>query len=326
MKNKHLTYEQRYGIEVMLKTKITKKEIYESLGISVCTFYRELKRNSKSRSYDAKHAQMLADERKREQHMKTYFTSSMQQLIDLKLQLYWSPEQIKGWCDKHNIEMVSHTRIYQYIKQDKASAGDLYKFLRHKKRYKKKYGSTNKRGKIPDKVPIENRPKEVEEKQRIGDWEIDLIIGKGHKGAQLTLVDRMTSFTLIQTVTSKRAEEVQKAIVLALDPYKDVVRTITNDNGKEFALHKLTSKQLNTQVYFCNPYASYERGLNEYINKLIRQFYPKEMELNNIKQSRNLEIMELLNKRPRKKLNYKTPEQVFFINLELEKQKLALAG
>jgi IS30 family transposase len=166
----------------------------------------------------------------------------------------------------------------------------------------------------------------VEAKQRIGDWEIDLIIGKGHKGAQLTLVDRMTSFTLIQTVTSKRAEEVQKAIVLALDPYKDVVRTITNDNGKEFALHKLTAKQLNTQVYFCNPYASYERGLNEYINKLIRQFYPKEMELNNIKQSRNLKIMELLNKRPRKKLNYKTPEQVFFYNLELEKQKLALAS
>jgi IS30 family transposase len=133
-------------------------------------------------------------------------------------------------------------------------------------------------------------------------------------------VDIMTSFTLIQTVTSKRAKEVHKAIVLALDPYKDVVRTITNDNGKEFALHKLTAKQLNTQVYFCNPYASYERGLNEYINKLIRQFYPKEMEINNIKQSRNLEIMELLNKRPRKKLNYKTPEQVFFINLELEKK------
>jgi IS30 family transposase len=296
MKNKHLCYEQRYGIELMLKTKINKKEIYESLGISSCTFYRELKRNSKSRSYDAKHVQILSDERKREQHMKTYFTRSMQQLINSKLQLYWSPEQIKGWCGKNNLEMVSHTRIYQYIKQNKVSGGDLFKYLRHKKRYKKKYGSTDKRGKIPDKVPIESRPKKVEAKQRIGDWEIDLIIGKEHKGALLTLVDRMTSFTLIQTVTSKRAEEVQKAIVLALDPYKDLVRSITNDNGKEFALHKLTAKQLNTKVYFCNPYASYERGLNEYINKLIRQFYSKEMELNNIKQSRNLEIIELLNK------------------------------
>jgi len=326
MKNKHLTYEQRYSIEIMLKTKMKKKEIYTSLGIPESTFYRELARNSRARSYDAKHAQMLAKERKREQHMKTYFTSVMEQLVTSKLHVYWSPEQIKGWCDKENIEMVSHTRIYKFIRKDKLLGGILYTYLRHKKRYKKKYGSTDKRGQIPDKVPIENRPKEVAKKERIGDWEIDLIIGKGHKGAQLTLVDRMTSFTLIQTLTSKRAEEVQKAIVLALDPYKDFVRTITNDNGKEFALHKLTAKQLDTQVYFCNPYASYERGLNEYINKLIRQFYPKEMELNNIKQSQNLEIMELLNKRPRKKLNYKTPEQVFFINLELEKQKLALAG
>ena len=178
MKHKHLTYEQRYSIEIMLKTKINKKDIYESLGIPSSTFYRELKRNSKPRSYQAKHAQMLADERKREQHMKTYFTSSVQELIDSKLHLYWSPEQIKGWCNKNNIEMVSHTRIYQYIKQDKTLGGDLYKFLRHKKRYKKKYGSTDKRGKIPDKVPIESRPKEVEAKQRIGDFEIDLIIGK----------------------------------------------------------------------------------------------------------------------------------------------------
>ena len=326
MKNKQLTYEQRYSIEMMLKTKIKKKEIYESLNIPECTFYRELKRNSKSRSYCAKHAQMLAEERKREQHMKTYFTVSMQELIISKLKLYWSPEQIKGWCDKQEIGMVSHTRIYQFIKENKSEGGKLFNYLRHSKTYKKKYGGTDKRGKIPDKVPIENRPKEVEHKQRIGDFEIDLIIGKGHKGAQLTLVDRMTSFTLIQTITSKRAEEVQKAIVLALEPYKEIVKTITNDNGKEFALHKLTAKQLNTQVYFCNPYASYERGLNEYINKLIRQFYPKEMELNNIKQSENLEIMELLNKRPRKKLNYKTPEQVFFYNLEIEKQKLALAS
>ena len=326
MKNKHLTYEQRYSIEMMLKTKIKKKEIWQSLGIPESTFYRELKRNSKKRSYNAKYAQMLANERKRDQHLKTKLTDSMKRLIESKLKLYWSPEQIVGWCRTNTIEMVSHTKIYNYIKQDKASSGKLYTYLRHQKRYRKKYGSSNLKGKIADKVPIEKRPKIVEQKTRIGDFEIDLIVGKGHKGVQLTIVDRMTSYTIIQTVSSKKASEVQKAIVSALMPYKSILKTITNDNGKEFSLHKLTAKQLNTKVFFCNPYASYERGLNEYINKLIRQFYPKQMELNNIKQARNIEIMNLLNKRPRKKLNFKTPEEVFFTMFNLENKKLAIAS
>jgi len=326
MKHKHLTYKQRYSIEMMLKAKVKKKDIWRLLELPESTFYRELKRNSRKRSYNADYAQMLAEERKRDQHMKTKLSSSMIRLIDSKLLLFWSPEQIVGWCKQNTLEMVSHTRIYKYIREDKLNGGNLFSYLRHKKRYKKKYGSPNLRGKIPDKVPIEERPKIVEYKSRIGDFEIDLIIGKGHKGAQLTLVDRMTSYTIIQTLSSKRAEEVQKAIVSALIPYKQILKTITNDNGKEFALHKKTAKELDTKVYFCNPYASYERGLNEYINKLIRQFYPKQMELNNIKQKQNLKIMDLLNKRPRKKLKYKTPEEVFFTMFNLEIKKLALAS
>ena len=151
-----------------------------------------------------------------------------------------------------------------------------------------------------------------------------MIIGKKHKGAQLTIVDRFSSFTLIETISSKKAEEVSRAIIRALTPYKSIVQTITNDNGKEFAKHKIVAKELNTKIFFCNPYASYERGLNEYTNKLIRQFYPKNMELIGIKQKQNLEIMELLNKRPRKTLNYKTPEEVFFNNFD--KMILALAA
>jgi IS30 family transposase len=310
----------------MLKAKVKKKDIWSSLNIPESTFYRELKRNSKKKSYRAGHAQMLATERKRDQHMKTRLTDSMLELIASKLHLFWSPEQIVGWCKSQAIEMISHTRIYGYIKEDKANGGKLCSYLRHQKRYKKKYGSSNLRGRIVDKVPIEQRPDIVEQKSRIGDFEIDLIIGKGHKGAQLTIVDRMTSYTIIQTLTSKRAPEVQKAIVSALTPYKSIIKTITNDNGKEFSGHKITAKELNADVYFCNPYASYERGLNEYINKLIRQFYPKQMELNNIKQSQNLEVMDLLNKRPRKKLKFKTPEKVFFTMFNLENKKLALAS
>lgn len=326
MRNKHLTFTQRYSIEVMLRAKVKKKEIWSSLNIPESTFYRELKRNSKKNTYNAEYAQMLATERKRDQHMKTRLTDSMIRIITSKLHLFWSPEQIVGWCKVNSIRMVSHTKIYQYINDDKGDGGKLHTYLRHQKRYKKKYGNPDSRGSIPDKVPIEQRDDIVEQKSRIGDFEIDLIIGKGHKGAQLTMVDRMTSFTIIQTLTSKRAQEVQKAIVSALGPYKSIIKTITNDNGKEFSLHKLTAKQLNADVFFCNPYASYERGLNEYINKLIRQFYPKQMELNNIKQSKNLEIMDLLNKRPRKKLNFQTPEKVFFTMFNLENEKLALAS
>ena len=322
---KQLTYEQRYVIECMLKSKSPKKEIWQTLEISESSLYRELNRNGKPRSYNAKHAQMLADERKKEQHVKNKMTIDMKRYIDKKLALYWSPEQIVGRAKAEDINMLSTVSIYKYIYQDTSTGGELYKYLRTaNKVYKKRYGSNDKRGKIPDKVPIEERPKVVEEKSRIGDFEIDLIIGKDHKGAQLTIVDRMSSFTLIQTLQSKKADEVSKALLVALKPYKSIVKTITNDNGKEFANHKLIAKELQADVYFCNPYASYERGLNEYINKLIRQFYPKKMELKNIPQSNNLLIMNLLNQRPRKKLNYKTPEEVFFD--KFNKSKLALAS
>jgi IS30 family transposase len=308
---------------MMLKSKIAKKTIWSTLSISESTFYRELKRNSRPRSYNAKYAQMLADERQKEQHVKTRLTQDMFSYIKRKIKLYWSPDQIVGTARDEGVQMLSYVTIYKLIRKDRQQGGELYKYLRNSgKKYKKKYGSSDKRGQIPDKVPIEQRPKEVDLKQRIGDFEVDLIIGKNHKGAQLTIVDRATSFTLIQTLKTKRASEVSKAIITALMPYKSIVKTITNDNGKEFANHKEVAKKLEADVYFCNPYASYERGLNEYTNKLIRQFYPKSMELDNIKQKQNLKIMKLLNKRPRKKLNYKTPEQLFFTKFE----KLALAS
>lgn len=317
MKITHLTYEQRYVIECMLKAKRPRKEIYRAIGVSESTLSREIKRNSKPRSYNAKYAQMLADERQKEQHVKTRLTRDMFNYIVRKLKLYWSPDQIVGAAKEEGIAMLSYVSIYKLIRKDKQQGGKLYKYLRNSgKKYKKRYGGSDRRGTIPGKVPIEQRPKEVDLKQRIGDFEVDLIIGKNHKGAQLTIVDRATSFTLIQTLKTKKASEVSKAIIKALMPYKEIVKTITNDNGKEFANHQEVAKKLKTDVYFCNPYASYERGLNEYTNKLIRQFYPKSMELNNIKQKQNLKIMDLLNKRPRKKLNYKTPEKLFFNKFE----------
>lgn len=313
MKHKQLNYEQRYSIELMLRSKVKKKEIINTLKVSESTFYRELSRNSRKSSYNAKHAQMLADERKREGHYKVKFSFTMERIVKEKIQLEWSPEQIVGWCKLEGVEMVSHERIYQFIWADKHRGGVLHSFLRTgQKKYKKRYGSKSTRGQIPNKVSIEKRPKEVDEKNRIGDFESDLIIGKNHKGAFLTIIDRYSSFLLVEDVRGKKAEKVTKHTINALAPFKKWVHTITNDNGKEFAGHETIAAKLDCSVFFAHPYSSWERGLNEYTNKLIRQYFPKNKSLLDVDIKEIVEATEKLNNRPRKKLGFKTPKQVFY--------------
>lgn len=328
MQYKHLNYEQRYTIECMLKQSHSKKSIYTTIGINESTLYRELNRNKKPKgNYNAKYAQKLADERCKEGHVKKHFTKSMQTYIIEKLTKYqWSPEQIVGRAKLEGVEIVSHERIYQFIWQDKSNGGVLYTHLRtSQKKYKKRYGSKSSRGQIPDKVSIEQRPEIVDQKIRIGDFESDLIIGKDHKGALLTIVDRLSGFVLIEDVRSKNMKAVKKATINALAPFKEHLHTITNDNGKEFAMHKEIAKKLNCKVYFAHPYASWERGLSENTNKLVRQYFPKKKSLENIPQNKITQTMKLLNNRPRKKLGYKTPNEVFYLYIN-QNSKLALAS
>lgn len=312
-----LTYEQRYAIETMLGSGHGPTYIAKALGRSPSTVTREIGRNSTPTGlYRSKHAQMLADENLKEGHYKKKFTASMEKLIREKLgEHQWSPEQICGRCALDDIDMVSHERIYQFIWKDKANGGRLYQQLRHgSKKYRKRYGSYDKRGGIPNRVSIDERPPEVEAKQRIGDWEIDLIVGGGHKGAILTLVERKTAFTLMANTHGKRAKEVAKQIINTLAPYKKWVHTITNDNGKEFAEHKRVAEKLETDVFFAHPYASWERGLNEYTNKLIRQYLPKNSDLRNITPKQLHRICTQLNNRPRKTLGYRTPIELLMNN------------
>ena len=319
MKYNQLNYEQRYSIELMLKTKATKKEMIDSLGINESSLYREFKRNCQKRGgYNARHAQMLADERKKEGHYKHKFTQKMRSIIDDKLCNHqWSPEQITGRCKQDGIDMVSHERIYQYVWQDKKQDGKLYTHLRNSdKKYKKRYGSKDNRGSIPDRVSIEQRPDIVDQKTRPGDWEMDLIIGKGHQGSVLTIVERSTGFTLLAKTDGKKASSIKKQAINTLAPYKSMVHTITNDNGKEFTMHKVIAAKLQTDIYFAHPYASWERGLNEYTNKLIRQYLPKKIDLRPVKTSTLALIANKLNNRPRKKLDYKTPMEVLMNNFK----------
>ncbi len=190
--------------------------------------------------------------------------------------------------------------------------GNLYKHLRtgHRKK-RKRYGSNDLRGRIPGRISIDERPEIVNSKVRIGDWEIDTVHGKKHQGALVTAVERKTRFTLIHVVVSRKAEAVTKALIEMLKPFKDWVKTITSDNGKEFAFHQKVSKALDADFYFAHPYASWERGLNENTNGLIRQYFPKNMSLRNLSPDQVAWVETRLNIRPRKCLDFKSPIENF---------------
>ena len=312
-----LTYEQRYTIETMLRSGHVPTFISKALGRSPSTITREIDRNSTPAGlYRCKYAQMLADENLKEGHYRYVFTTSMEKLIREKLgEHQWSPEQICGWSERQDIDMVSHERIYQFIWQDKANGGQLYLQLRHgSKKYRKRYGSYGKRGNIPNRVSIDERPEEVNSKQRVGDREMDLIVGPGHKGALLTIVERRTGFTLMANTQGKKAKEVARQAINTLAPFKQWVHTITNDNGKEFAKHEHVADKLQADVFFAHPYASWERGLNEYTNKLIRQYLSKKADLRPVTPEQIQHITNKLNNRPRKTLGYRTPLEVLMNN------------
>ena len=182
------------------------------------------------------------------------------------------------------------------------------------KPYRKRYGSTWTRGKVPDRVGIENRPAIVDQKTRIGDWEADTIVGKNQKSALLTLVERVTRYTIICKLKNLKAEDTARAAVRALKAHKGRVHTITMDNGKEFYQHTKIAKALKAETYFCRPYHSWEKGLNENTNGLIRQYFPKQTDFRNICDREIRRVQDELNHRPRKTLGYETPS-VLFLNL-----------
>lgn len=314
-KYKQITQEQRYEISGYLKVGFNKSQIAKLLGFHKSTINRELIRNSCISDYDPEGAQNLTEHWRKTALKSIRFTEEMREIIIQRLREEWSPEQIHGRCKADNIDMVSHERIYQFIWNDKEDGGDLYRHLRnsHKKK-KKRYNAKDNRGIIPDRVSIDERPEIVEEKSRIGDWEIDTIIGANHKGAIVSIVDRVSKYLCMAKVKNKKAEKVKDATVDVLLPVKDNVLTITADNGKEFAYHKKISENLNAKVYFAHPYHSWERGLNENTNKLIRQYFHKKMSFIDIPNNDIKIVAMKLNNRPRKTLNYKTPNEVFYDN------------
>ncbi len=223
----------------------------------------------------------------------------------------WSPEQISGWLLNENLGCVSPEWIYQYVYIDKHNGGTLHCHLRCQKARRKRYGSNDRRGQIKGRVLIDERPAIVDNRSRIGDWEVDTVIGRQGGSVLVTVAERKTRFSVIALAPNKTAGAVTDALVNSLQPHAERVHTLTYDNGKEFAHHKITSEQLNADGYFAHPYHSWERGLNENMNGLIRQYLPKGTCFKGLSQNGIVAIMNKLNNRPRKCLGYKTPNQVF---------------
>jgi IS30 family transposase len=308
MNYQQLTEGQRYQIALLYEDNFTLTEIGRRLGVNKSTISRELRRNRVSDGYKPDKAQRLCEVR-RSSSAKRRICPKTVDFVEFALGWKWSPEQISAVATVIGLT-VSHEWIYRYVAADKARGGEFYTHLRQgKRRYRKGYGQ--KRGRIPDAVSIELRPAIVDERSRLGDWEADLVLGKQGTGAIVTLAERKSRIYLTKKVFSKDAVEVSNAIISLLSDYRDVCHTITFDNGLEFSEHKAIAKALEADMYFAHPYASYERGLNENTNGLLRQFIRKGTDLGTVSEEDLQRYQGALNSRPRKCLGFRQPSVVF---------------
>lgn len=305
-----ITLEQRYEIATLHKLGETQQQIANVVGVHKSSISRELHRNADGRSgyYKPKLAERKCKERHQNKPKKTHLSFDMIKLIKSLICQDYSPEQIVGYCKKYNINCVSAETIYLYIWQDKKQGGYLYQHLRRKGRRYKKRGAINMgRGQIPDRVNIDKRPAVVDEKVRFGDLEADTIVGKDHKGAIVTLNDRASGMLKMKKTKTREATEVSLAINDLLEEWTPYINTITSDNGKEFTEHKKVAEACQIDFYFANPYSPWERGANENLNGLIRQYFPKKTDFSTISDQEIKRIERKLNNRPRKRFNFDTP-------------------
>jgi len=318
----HLTKEQRYTICSLKVQGYNQKSIAEVIGKDRSVVSRELSRNRDKRNNEYRFdlAQRKYEERLAEKPKGLKLTTSVKDVIDEKLGHKFSPEQIVGDCERKGVPMVSHERIYQYVWADKRTGGELYKNLRSQgKSYRKRGAGKDKRGQIKNRTDIAKRPSIVDEKKRIGDLEIDTIIGRDHKGAIVTVNDRVTGMLKMELLGGKDSKELADRTIGMLQEWKPFLQTITSDNGKEFAEHEKIGKELGVSYFFAKPYHSWERGANENLNGLIRQYIPKKTDFSELTDEYVKWVENELNNRPRKRHDYQTPIEFFntFVKTEI---------
>lgn len=309
---KQLTSEQRYTISVLLQNRTKQKEIAKAINVSPSTVSREIRRNSGVRGrYNWETAQSNAVQTKRRKPGNYSINKEvMEEARHLLVTEQWSPEQISGVLGKDG-KYISHEAIYRMIRKDKAEGGTLYKHCRHKlKRRARPVGG--RRISIPNRTSISERPAEVDGK-RFGDFEMDTIVGRGNHGAIVTLIERSTSMLFMRKLKKgKNAKELARTVIHLLSPFKEHVKSITTDNGTEFACHEMIGKSLGVTIYFADPYASWQKGAIENANGLIRQYVPKTETFEHVSHQQITKYSKKINIRPRKKLEFKTPQECFY--------------
>ena len=309
---KQLTSEQRYTISVLLQNRTKQKEIAKAINVSPSTVSREIRRNSGVRGrYNWETAQANAVQTKRKKPGNHSINKDvLEEAKRLLVTEQWSPEQISGVLAKDG-KYISHETIYRMIRKDKAEGGTLYKHCRHKlKRRARPVGG--RRISIPNRTSISERPAEVDGK-RFGDFEMDTIVGRGNHGAIVTLIERSTSMLFMRKLKKgKNAKELARTVIHLLSPFKEHVKSITTDNGTEFACHEMIGKSLGVTIYFADPYASWQKGAIENANGLIRQYVPKTETFEHVSHQQITKYSKKINIRPRKKLEFKTPHECFY--------------
>ena len=310
MKYNHLSQNERYQIFSLMKEGMNCTQIANNLGRSKSTISREIRRNKGGRGYRPKQADRLPQERsigsRNARRIEPHVLKAAFERISEQL----SPEQVAAELP------ISHEALYQHIYVNKADGGLLWKNLRSQKKKRKRYaGGTDRRGQIPGRRPIHERPADVETRRTVGHWEGDTVIGAGHKQAIVTLVERRSGYARLMKVSHKTSKQVADAVIKKLRSINAGVKTITFDNGKEFAEHARIDEALGSKTYFADPFSSWQRGSNENFNGLLRQYIPKKRPLSTVTDEELKMIEERLNNRPRKRLRFKTPNQVFHESL-----------
>lgn len=311
----HLTCQKRCHMTVLLESGMSHAQVARRLDVHRSTIGRELKRNSTGEGYCPEEADRMARARRSAASSIPWkMTPEKWKTIEHELRTEQSsPEQISGRFKLLGVMDVSHERIYQHIREDHDNGGDLIQFTRRRGKKPNRKGKANAgRGMIPNRRDISERPKVVERKHRRGDFETDTVVGKRHSGALMTAIDRKSWYVKIRRVDRKTSEEVGGALVSALEAIGGPVRTITSDNGKEFAGHEKVAKALSADFFFAEAYHAWQRGQNEHINGDIRRFFPKSTDFRKVADNEVQELEDRLNRRPRKVLGFRTPEEVYF--------------
>ena len=311
MTYKHLSQAERYQIHALMKAGHDQSQIAKLLDRHKSTISRELSRNTGSRGYRPKQACEMSADRAQNSRNAPTVEPWVREAACALLCIQWSPEQIASQLP------ISHETVYQHVYADKAQGGTLWKNLRCQKQKRKRYaGGRDRRGQIPNRRPLSERPLHIEARRQVGHWECDTVIGASHKGAVVTMVERKSGYAVMAKVEKKTSELVSSAIVDKLQPMAARVKTLTFDNGKEFAGHAHIDQQLQSTAYFARPFASWERGSNENLNGLLRQYVPKKRAMSTVSDEEIRMIQNRLNNRPRKRLGFKTPAEVFHQSLK----------